>query len=130
MLRRPPRSTPTDTLFPYTTLFRSYSTAPAQTPYAAAPYDDPYYDPYYDSYSYNGPYYGGTPYYGSAYYGSGYYYGPSTTYIYRDHNYPNYGYRSRGNSYREDRRPRSSDNRSDEHQSEHQSIMLTSYAVF
>src|SRR3546814_4934685 len=25
MIRRPPRSTPTDTLFPYTTLFRSYS---------------------------------------------------------------------------------------------------------
>src|SRR3546814_15329594 len=24
MLRRPPRSTPTDTLFPYTTLFRSF----------------------------------------------------------------------------------------------------------
>src|SRR3546814_17237414 len=24
MIRRPPRSTPTDTLFPYTTLFRSY----------------------------------------------------------------------------------------------------------
>src|SRR3546814_16311361 len=44
----------------------TYSTAPAQTPYAAAPYDDPYYDPYYDSSSYNGPYYGGTPYYGSA----------------------------------------------------------------
>src|SRR3546814_10283457 len=43
----------------------TYSTAPAQTPYAAAPYDDPYYDPYYDSYSYNGPYYGGTPYYRS-----------------------------------------------------------------
>src|SRR3546814_19824834 len=27
MLRRPPRSTRTDTLFPYTTLFRSYSPA-------------------------------------------------------------------------------------------------------
>src|SRR3546814_4070180 len=26
MLRRPPRSTRTDTLFPYTTLFRSYAT--------------------------------------------------------------------------------------------------------
>src|SRR3546814_3601426 len=26
MIRRPPRSTRTDTLFPYTTLFRSYST--------------------------------------------------------------------------------------------------------
>src|SRR3546814_21120754 len=25
MMRRPPRSTPTDTLFPYTTLFRSYA---------------------------------------------------------------------------------------------------------
>src|SRR3546814_12350534 len=28
MIRRPPRSTRTDTLFPYTTLFRSLSTAP------------------------------------------------------------------------------------------------------
>src|SRR3546814_2600651 len=28
MIRRPPRSTLTDTLFPYTTLFRSGSTAP------------------------------------------------------------------------------------------------------
>src|SRR3546814_9821441 len=29
MIRRPPRSTRTDTLFPYTTLFRSARTAPA-----------------------------------------------------------------------------------------------------
>src|SRR3546814_19248197 len=29
MIRRPPRSTRTDTLFPYTTLFRSGSTTPA-----------------------------------------------------------------------------------------------------
>src|SRR3546814_4978748 len=29
MIRRPPRSTRTDTLFPYTTLFRSYGTAAA-----------------------------------------------------------------------------------------------------
>src|SRR3546814_2562851 len=42
MLRRPPRSTRTDTLFPYTTLFRSYegddegeSDAPALPPAAA-----------------------------------------------------------------------------------------------
>src|SRR3546814_15518873 len=28
MIRRPPRSTRTDTLFPYTTLFRSYFTGP------------------------------------------------------------------------------------------------------
>src|SRR3546814_14366105 len=28
MLRRPPRSTRTDTLFPYTTLFRSYKNGP------------------------------------------------------------------------------------------------------
>src|SRR3546814_16638795 len=28
MIRRPPRSTRTDTLFPYTTLFRSFSMAP------------------------------------------------------------------------------------------------------
>src|SRR3546814_4618702 len=30
MIRRPPRSTRTDTLFPYTTLFRSYSLPPGQ----------------------------------------------------------------------------------------------------
>src|SRR3546814_4171595 len=30
MIRRPPRSTHTDTLFPYTTLFRSIGTAPAK----------------------------------------------------------------------------------------------------
>src|SRR3546814_8326056 len=30
MIRRPPRSTRTDTLFPYTTLFRSVATDPAQ----------------------------------------------------------------------------------------------------
>src|SRR3546814_20845846 len=30
MLRRPPRSTRTDTLFPYTTLFRSMESDPAQ----------------------------------------------------------------------------------------------------
>src|SRR3546814_13006607 len=29
MIRRPPRSTRTDTLFPYTTLFRSYAPRPA-----------------------------------------------------------------------------------------------------
>src|SRR3546814_2151678 len=28
MIRRPPRSTPTDTLFPYTTLFRSHRYSP------------------------------------------------------------------------------------------------------
>src|SRR3546814_13882989 len=32
MLRRPPRSTRTDTLFPYTTLFRSISMTPAFSP--------------------------------------------------------------------------------------------------
>src|SRR3546814_9826902 len=31
MIRRPPRSTRTDTLFPYTTLFRSYKLAPEVT---------------------------------------------------------------------------------------------------
>src|SRR3546814_8883799 len=31
MIRRPPRSTRTDTLFPYTTLFRSSSATPART---------------------------------------------------------------------------------------------------
>src|SRR3546814_1817064 len=30
MIRRPPRSTRTDTLFPYTTLFRSISSAPSE----------------------------------------------------------------------------------------------------
>src|SRR3546814_12377884 len=34
MIRRPPRSTRTDTLFPYTTLFRSAGTAPAGYPYS------------------------------------------------------------------------------------------------
>src|SRR3546814_2083068 len=32
MIRRPPRSTRTDTLFPYTTLFRSLSTPPIPRP--------------------------------------------------------------------------------------------------
>src|SRR3546814_9921956 len=32
MIRRPPRSTRTDTLFPYTTLFRSRHSGPAHTP--------------------------------------------------------------------------------------------------
>src|SRR3546814_1022542 len=35
MIRRPPRSTRTDTLFPYTTLFRSPETAPASAPLAS-----------------------------------------------------------------------------------------------
>src|SRR3546814_18592764 len=30
MIRRPPRSTRTDTLFPYTTLFRSYGSDPSE----------------------------------------------------------------------------------------------------
>src|SRR3546814_1203410 len=33
MIRRPPRSTRTDTLFPYTTLFRSAAAAPAERVY-------------------------------------------------------------------------------------------------
>src|SRR3546814_18434482 len=33
MIRRPPRSTRTDTLFPYTTLFRSATIAPHETRY-------------------------------------------------------------------------------------------------
>src|SRR3546814_20122791 len=37
MIRRPPRSTRTDTLFPYTTLFRS---SPPATPHKAALYRD------------------------------------------------------------------------------------------
>src|SRR3546814_1723803 len=32
MIRRPPRSTRTDTLFPYTTLFRSAVTSPSRSP--------------------------------------------------------------------------------------------------
>src|SRR3546814_7994147 len=36
MIRRPPRSTRTDTLFPYTTLFRSDGHAPAGDGYRAA----------------------------------------------------------------------------------------------
>src|SRR3546814_10990918 len=32
MIRRPPRSTRTDTLFPYTTLFRSFAAARADLP--------------------------------------------------------------------------------------------------
>src|SRR3546814_1392996 len=36
MIRRPPRSTRTDTLFPYTTLFRSSSAAISMTPRSAA----------------------------------------------------------------------------------------------
>src|SRR3546814_6661259 len=35
MIRRPPRSTRTDTLFPYTTLFRSERTGPASFQHAA-----------------------------------------------------------------------------------------------
>src|SRR3546814_15098282 len=37
MIRRPPRSTRTDTLFPYTTLFRSQAGAAPQNVQAAAP---------------------------------------------------------------------------------------------
>src|SRR3546814_1284017 len=36
MIRRPPRSTRTDTLFPYTTLFRSYNCADARPRCAAS----------------------------------------------------------------------------------------------
>src|SRR3546814_11171377 len=38
MIRRPPRSTRTSTLFPYTTLFRSHRSAPV-TPRPASPID-------------------------------------------------------------------------------------------
>src|SRR3546814_3165434 len=37
MIRRPPRSTRTDTLFPYTTLFRSWSAAPPRRPSTPSP---------------------------------------------------------------------------------------------
>src|SRR3546814_9767885 len=36
MLRRPPRSTRTDTLFPYTTLFRSIAPSPGHLPFQIA----------------------------------------------------------------------------------------------
>src|SRR3546814_5419783 len=39
MIRRPPRSTRTDTLFPYTTLFRSIIVEPAHQPRVALPRD-------------------------------------------------------------------------------------------
>src|SRR3546814_18685542 len=39
MIRRPPRSTRTDTLFPYTTLFRSASLRPRFRPGAVPPLD-------------------------------------------------------------------------------------------
>src|SRR3546814_7666940 len=38
MIRRPPRATRTDTLFPYTTLFRSAPVAPLDTRVAALPH--------------------------------------------------------------------------------------------
>src|SRR3546814_8765698 len=45
MIRRPPRSTLTDTLFPYTTLFRSVSfpafSTPKKLPYLASPSIEP-----------------------------------------------------------------------------------------
>src|SRR3546814_20545005 len=40
MSLRPPRSTPTDTLFPYTTLFRSSSLGRPSSPRVAAPADN------------------------------------------------------------------------------------------
>src|SRR3546814_1297114 len=40
MIRRPPRSTRTDTLFPYTTLFRSPRCHPRRAPHAAVLRDD------------------------------------------------------------------------------------------
>src|SRR3546814_14890424 len=42
MLRRPPRSTRTDTLFPYTTLFRSkpHAQGEAAREYAVLPYEE------------------------------------------------------------------------------------------
>src|SRR3546814_5784497 len=40
MIRRPPRSTRTDTLFPYTTLFRSVALALKKVPAANASYDE------------------------------------------------------------------------------------------
>src|SRR3546814_14797726 len=45
MIRRPPRSTRTDTLFPYTTLFRSFRANEAQRRPAVGKGDDP--EPYF-----------------------------------------------------------------------------------
>src|SRR3546814_20885505 len=42
MIRRPPRSTRTDTLFPYTTLFRSYALVLAALNLAIVGYIQPY----------------------------------------------------------------------------------------
>src|SRR3546814_3468301 len=44
MIRRPPRSTRTDTLFPYTTLFRSYSGTIDGCPSTFVPWYDADYD--------------------------------------------------------------------------------------
>src|SRR3546814_8169622 len=44
MIRRPPRSTRTDTLFPYTTLFRSIVCTRAMRSYTTADLSDAYYD--------------------------------------------------------------------------------------
>src|SRR3546814_16149127 len=41
MIRRPPRSTRTDTLFPYTTLFRSGNAATARDSFVAPPFHHP-----------------------------------------------------------------------------------------
>src|SRR3546814_14996806 len=40
MIRRPPRSTRTDTLFPYTTLFRSLGAGKVMASWAMADFDD------------------------------------------------------------------------------------------
>src|SRR3546814_13242356 len=45
MIPRPPRSTRTDTLYPYTALFRSSGTAPATTCMAACPPTEARHDP-------------------------------------------------------------------------------------
>src|SRR3546814_10273938 len=42
MIRRPPRSTRTDTLFPYTTLFRSVANRPVDAPIGLIPVDSLY----------------------------------------------------------------------------------------
>src|SRR3546814_17765577 len=50
MLRRPPRSTRTDTLFPYTTLFRSSDQLVEQSPAHLARLDEPFKD-FYEAYA-------------------------------------------------------------------------------
>src|SRR3546814_2410166 len=92
MIRRPPRSTRTDTLFPYTTLFRSMSIVVSYQP----------------SLSLRGSPFDRRP----------------------DVNEKIVGLSERGRLMLDPKDPSSPLNRSEEHTSELQSLMRTSYAVF